>query len=244
MYDPEVLLAGVDDRLVPFLVLSAISFVGLIVWYYEAVRVGERDRAYSMPVVITFVWLAHDATLVLHFPDWFGGQYDHWLTQLYWVAMVCTTLTEVFFVVQLMRFGRDELAPFLSPVAYRAAVVACLGGVWIIWLVLKSFINDPLFQVTFGLTAAMYPPCGMALLLRRRSRRGQSVGQWAGFTVAPAFWFLASIVAFGPAFRAWEWIAVGVVTTVWGAVTTVLVARTAPAGAGSVADEVPGRVHV
>ena len=242
MYDPNVVLQGVDDHTVPFLLFSAISFVGLIIWYYEAVRVGERDRSYSMPVVITFVWLAHDATLVFHFSDWFGGPYDHWLTQLYWVAILCTTHTEVFFVVQLMRFGREELAPFLSPAAFRVAVIACLAGVWAIWLVLKAFINDPLFQVTFGLTVAMYPPCGMALLLRRGSSRGQTARQWGGFTLAPAGWFVATVIAFGSAFRAWEWITLGVVTVVWGTCTTVLVARAAPAG--SVPDEVPGRVHV
>ena len=229
MYDPQVLLDGVDAHVVPFLLLSAVSFAGLIVWYYEAIRAGERDRAFSMPPVITMVWLAHDATLVAHFSDWFGGPYDHWLMKLYWVAMVGTSAVEVVFLAQLMRFGRPELAPNLSPALYNAAVLAVLAGTTVIWLALKRVIGDDLFQVTFALTAAMFPPFGMALLLRRGTRRGQTVRMWVGFTVAPAFWFMASIVAFGPPFRSALWILLGVVTTAWAIVTTVLVAQ-APEG--------------
>lgn len=229
MYDPHVLLQGVDDHVVPFLLLSAISFAGLIVWYYEAITVAERDRSFSMPPVITMVWLAHDATLVAHYSDWFGGPYDHWLMQLYWVAMICTSAVEVWFVFQLLRFGRKELAPGLSQAAFTVAVLAALAGTVVIWLALKRVVADDLFQVTFALTAAMFPPFGMALLLRRGSRRGQTVRMWAGFTVAPTFWFLATVVAFGPPFRSAVWILLGVVTATWGALTTVLVAR-APAG--------------
>jgi hypothetical protein len=242
MYDPQVLLDGVDSHLVPFLLLSAISFGGLILWYSEAIRVGERDRSFSMPPVITLVWLAHDATLVAHFSDWFGGPYDHWLMKLYWVAMVCTSLVEVLFVVQLMRFGRPELAPKLSSSAFNVAVLIALAGTTVIWLALKRVIADDLFQVTFALTAAMFPPFGMALLLRRGSRRGQTVMQWVGFTIAPAFWFAATVVAYGPPFRSFGWITLGVVVTAWGAVTTVLVSRAPadPIPAGAAADQETG----
>ncbi|HYH49324.1 MAG TPA: hypothetical protein VEG38_07225 [Acidimicrobiia bacterium] len=225
MYDPHVLLEGVDDHVVPFLALSAVSFAGLIVWYYEAIKVGERHRSFSMPPVITMVWLAHDATLVAHFSDWFGGPYDHWLMQLYWVAMLGTSAVEVFFVVQLVRFGRRELAPSLSQAAFTVAVLVAQAAAFVIWLSLKRIIDDDLFQVTFALTAAMFPPFGMSLLLRRGSRRGQTVNQWIGFTIAPAFWFLATIVAYGPPFRSALWISLGIVTTAWGALTAYLLAR-------------------
>ncbi|HVW34700.1 MAG TPA: hypothetical protein VHL53_19360 [Acidimicrobiia bacterium] len=229
MYDPHVLLRGVDDHVVPFLVLSAVSFAGLIVWYYEAITAAERDRVISMPPVITMVWLAHDATLVAHFSDWFGGPYDHWLMKLYWVAMVGTSAVEVLFLTQLARFGRAELAPRLSQAAFTVAVLAAQAATLVVWLALRRIIADDLFQVTFALTAAMFPPFGMALLLRRGTRQGQTARLWAGFTVAPACWFAASILAFGPPFRSAAWISLGVVTTAWGALTTVLVARS-PAG--------------
>ena len=242
MYDPQVVLDGVDAHVVPFLLLSTISFAGLILWYSEAIRIGERDRSFSMPPVITMVWLAHDATLVAHWSDWFGGPYDHWLMKLYWVAMVCTSAVEVLFVIQLLRFGRKELAPNVSQAFFTVAVLAAQAGTIVIWLSLKRIIADDLFQVTFALTAAMFPPFGMALLLRRGSRRGQTVRMWVGFTIAPAGWFLASIIAFGPPFRSAVWILLGIVTTAWGALTTLLVAR-APATEPS-GDELAGRVHV
>lgn len=225
MYDPQVLLDGVEDHLVPFLLLSGASFVGLIIWYSEAIRAGERDRCISMPPVVTFLWLAHDATFVTHFPDWFGGRYDHWLLQLYWVALLGTTLVECWFVGQLIRFGRDELLPRVTQRVWTALVFTGLAGGWAVWLVLKQAIADPLFQVTFALTVAMFPPFGMALLFRRGSARGQTTTMWAGFTVAPAGWFAATIVAFGPAFRSWQWISLAAVTVTWGTATTLLIAR-------------------
>lgn len=240
MYDPQAVLNGVDDHVVPFLLLSAVSFAGLIIWYYEAIRIGERDRSFSMPPVITMVWLAHDATLVARFSDWFSGPYDHWLMQLYWVAMVCTSAVELLFVVQLLRFGRQELAPRLSPPAFTIGVLAAQAATVVIWLALKRVIDDDLFQVTFALTAAMFPPFGMALLLRRGTRRGQTTRQWIGFTIAPAFWFGATIVAYGPPFRSALWILLGLVTTVWGALTAYLVAR-APHRSGN---ETPFRVDM
>ncbi|MEW6475806.1 MAG: hypothetical protein AB1679_26420 [Actinomycetota bacterium] len=225
MDDADVVLDSVGDHLAPFLLFSAISFVGLIVWYVEAIRAGERDRCISMPPVITFMWLAHDATFVAHFPDWFGGRYDHWLMQLYWVALLGTTLVECWFVGQLLRFGRREILPDVTQRVWTVLVFAGLTGAWAIWLVLKDAIADPLFQVTFALTVAMFPPFGMALLLRRRSARGQTTAMWAGFTAAPAGWFAATMVAFGPAFRSWLWAGLGLVTVTWGAATTLLVAR-------------------
>ena len=250
MYDPHVLLRGVDDHVVLFLLFSAVSFAGLIVWYYEAITVAERDRCISMPPVITMAWLVHDATLVAHFSDWFGGPYDHWLMKLYWLAMVGTASVEVVFGVQLLRFGREEIAPRLSPTLYRIGVLAATAGTLAIWLALKRIITDDLFQVTFALTAAMFPPFGMALLLRRGDRRGQTVRMWAGFTVAPAGWWVASVVAFGPPFRSALWIVLGVAVTAWGAVTTVLVARAPAFDSGPVAprrssaSQVAGRVDV
>jgi len=225
MYDTRFLLDDVDAHLVPFLLISAVSFVGLIVWYHEAIWAGERDRCISMPPVITLTWLAHDATYVLNLSTWFSGRYDHWLPQLYWVALLGTTLVEVWFVGQLIRFGRDELLPEVGQRLWAGLVLAALAGVWAIWLVLKHFISDDLYQVTFGLTVAMFPPFGTALLLRRRSGRGQTTRMWAGFTLAPAGWFLTSILYFGPAFRSWEWISLAVVTVVWGVIGTGLVAR-------------------
>jgi hypothetical protein len=233
MYDPAVVLQGIDDHVVPYLLLSVASFAGLFLWYYEAIRIGERDRAYSMPVFITFTWLAHDATFVARYSDWFGGPYDHWVTKLYWVAMLCTSLVEVFFVIQLLRLGRPEIAPRTSQTAFSAGVLLALAGTWSIWLMLKDVMSDDLFQVSFALTAACYPGLGLALLLRRRSRRGQTVRQWIGFTTAVGFWFIATLVAYGPSFRSWQWIALALTTVVWGSTTTVLVAR--PTAAGPVA---------
>lgn len=240
MYDPSVLLDGVDDHVVPFLALSAVSFGGLFVWYREALVAGARDRCASMPPVITMAWLVHDATVVGQAGHWFGGRHDHWLMQLYWVAMVGTALVEVLFVRQLLRYGREELAPTSTPAQFRAGVLVALAATAVIWWVLKRTLADDLFQVTFGLTAAMFPPCGMAMVARRGDRRGQTVPMWAGFTTAVAGWWLASYVAFGPWFRSAAWVALGIATVGLGAAATVVVGRTPEATEGPIPVAVGG----
>jgi len=51
--------------------------------------------------------------LPLRFDDWFD-RYDHWFMQLFWFAIIVTFVSETVYVVQTIRYGRDELSPGLS----------------------------------------------------------------------------------------------------------------------------------
>jgi hypothetical protein len=227
VYDPHVTLDAIDAHKVAIVLLAGGALVCNYVWFVEAYRVARRDRAYSLPLFCTLFWFAHDGSYVYRYSDWFGT-YSHWFPKLFWVGLVVTSGFEVVFVAQLLRYGRKELAPQVDQGTFTAAVVAAIVASALIWEVVKGSLADPLYLYSLGVAIVAYPPFGMALLIQRRSRQGQSVVMWLGFLGTAVGWFVASTLWFGPDFRTWRWLALGAVSIGWGIVTTVLVHR-APA---------------
>ena len=225
MYDPERVLALVDDNLLGVLLFGGLSFGCLFVYFYETARLGFRDRCAPLTLLAVGVFIAHDANFVVNFDDWFHT-YDHWLLKGFWAALVLTTCVELVFLSQIIRFGREEMAPRLSQPMWTLAclggVVACIAG----WGLLKETIDDPLYLVSFLLTITWCLPAISALYLRRGVRRGLSVLQLAMYCGMALGYVMLTVVVFE--FDSFWWIAVCTVTLVWGALMLAAVAR-APA---------------
>lgn len=227
MYDPHAMLQTIDANRVPILLLCSLAMVANYVWFAEAIRVARRDRSYSMPLAATYFFLVHDASFVALYSKWFN-EYAHWYCELFWVALVVTTLMEIIFLSQTLQYGRAELFPTLSPFAFTGVIFAGVTAVAVIWLLVKSALNDDLYILSFFFAISWYPPLGMALLMRRKTRQGQTPLMWASFTAMGLFSFLASWFFFGPALHSWLWLAFWAVTIGWSLVTTWMVYR-APA---------------
>ena len=60
MYNPQELLSLIDHN--KWWILGGFGIVMIFqwIWLIECVRVARRDRAYSMPLFLTFFWFAHD----------------------------------------------------------------------------------------------------------------------------------------------------------------------------------------
>ena len=227
MYNPEAVLAAIDDHKWKIFVLACVSIVSNYIWFVEALRVARRDRCYSIPLFCIMFWFAHDASYLYRFSDWFHGN-EHWYPKLFWVAIVVTNACEIAFIAQVIRYARKELAPGLAKRTFTVALAAAIVGSVLLWEVVKGSLGDPLYIVSFGLCVAAYPPFGIALVIRRGSRQGQSVLMWVAFVVTGVAWFIASTVWFTPEFREWRWIALGIVSTLWAVAATLVVSR-APA---------------
>ncbi|MGH9034551.1 MAG: hypothetical protein ACRD0O_02215, partial [Acidimicrobiia bacterium] len=119
-------------------------------------------------------------------------------------------------------------APGLDQRTFTAAVLAAIAVSAVLWEVVKGMLGDPLYLYSLAVAVVAYPPFGMAMVIRRRSRQGQSTLMWLGFLGTATGWFVASTLWFGPEFRAWRWLALGAVSIGWGVVTTLIVHR-APA---------------
>jgi hypothetical protein len=214
MYDPQTVLKAVDTHTVGVLALAGITIVGMAIWFQQAFVVARRHRAYAFPIFCTAFWFAHDSSYVARFNQWFGT-YDHWFPKLFWFALVVTSLTEMVYIGQTIRFGAREY-PRLSRRAYSWLVIGAVVSGVVIWTMVKAALNDSLYLIAFGLTVAVYPPFAFALTLRRQSLRGQSALMWLGFIVLAAGWFSLTTIYFGPTFQSWQWITLGVFSVLGG----------------------------
>ncbi|MGH7960498.1 MAG: hypothetical protein ACRERD_01575 [Candidatus Binatia bacterium] len=227
MYDPHAMLQIIDANRVPILLLFSLAMMANYVWFADAIRVAKRDRSYAMPLAATYFFLVHDASFVAHYSKWFN-EYGHWYCELFWVALVFTTLMEIVFLYQTLQYGRAELFPTLSQPLFTAIILAGVAAVAVFWLLVKSALSDDLYILSFFVAIAWYPPLGTALVLRRKSRQGQTPLMWTSFTAMGMFSFLASWFFFGPVFQSWLWLAFWAATLGWSLVTTWMVYR-APA---------------
>ncbi|MGQ0530803.1 MAG: hypothetical protein ACT4PG_13560, partial [Panacagrimonas sp.] len=202
---------------------------GNAVCYYEALRLGFRDRLCAMHLSGLFLFIPHDTDYVLLWEKWFV-EYDHWFLKLFWVALVFTVLAAWAFLFPFLRYGQREWMPQVSRPTFIALV---LGGLLMstgVWLALKSVLQDELFLFAFGLTGFWCAPFGMGLMLRRGHRGAQSAAMWIGYTAIPVFYWIAAALYLGPYFQSPVWLVMGVAATIWGLANVVLLKQLPSAG--------------
>ncbi len=224
MYDAAAVLAAIDAQPVPILLLCAAALAGNALYYYECMRLGFKEQAYGMPLVGLFFFIPHDMHYVLLWEKWFV-EFDHWFLKLFWIGLVVTATAAWVFLWQAIRYGRRELVPALGQRAFTLLVFAGLAAGSVAWWSVKSVLQDELFLFAFGFTAFWCAPFGMALMLKRRSRLGNSPKMWMGYTAIPLFYWLATVIYLPDAFRSPVWIALGVVSICWGVANAYLAVR-------------------
>jgi hypothetical protein len=222
VYQAPELLSRIDEHRWLILSAFAVAMIFQWIWLIDCVRVGRRDRAYSMPLFCTFFWFAHDTGCVARFNEWFNT-YDHWYLKCFWLGLLTAAVLELIFFAQVLRYGRAELLPMLGQRAFAGVLVLGVVVSAVTWELLKELLGDPLYQASPALAMLSYPIFGAALMFRRRSAIGQSVTMWANFTAMTVCWFIASAIWFGGGFRSWQYLGAGVVAALGGAVMTYLV---------------------
>ncbi|MGV0735086.1 hypothetical protein ABQF35_04875 [Mycobacterium syngnathidarum] len=213
MYDAVEVLHHADEKVALTLVFGAIAFGSMFVWYYQAVRLAFRDRCTPWTPIALGFFIVHDGSYLLRFDDWFTI-YDHWLLKGLWVVLIFTESLNIALLVAVFRFGREESAPHLSQQQWA---VACIFGIvaWATgWGLIKSALEDPLFQISFLLTLTWLLPSYTSLLARRGTRRGLSVSMFLAYTGIAIGFALLSIVVFE--FHSFWWIGTVAVTIAWG----------------------------
>ena len=219
MYDPHDVLSRISVHPWPIVALCGLALAFNYAWYVEEIRVARRDRCYTMPPAITLVYLAHDGSYLLLLGTWWG-QYAHWFTQLFWVALVFTFAGEAVIFAQTLRYGRAELAPKLSQRAFVALMFAGLVVTAVAWAAVKVSLGDELYLLTFMVLIFWAAPFGSALMLRRNSGRGTTIWMWASATLIGVLYGAATVLWFGPAFRSVPWIALWLGAAGWGGYNT------------------------
>ena len=214
MYDPQSVIQNISDNIVWFMVFGAVGMICNWWLLFECVKLGFRDKTYSIALFATYFWTAHDISFMLLWKTWFV-ELDFWVWKLFWLNISCSVVFEVIFYYQMIKFGLDELFPGLSK---RAAITLLFAGQLIafpvFWYVKMVMGGDPMFLSIMVLTIFACPIFAIPIAMRRQSRRGQSVllnviyiimvvGIWSA-------WYVTDILFQSPWF-----IALGLATITW-----------------------------
>jgi hypothetical protein len=195
MYRPHQVLAQIDANQWKIIALCAVAMVFNYAWFIAAFRVARRDRVYSVPVMSTLFWLVGDSSFLLHYDKWFNT-YKDWYPELFWVALVFTVL--------------GELLPSASQRQFAAILLVGVGAAIVLWSLFRHIIVDPLWINYFALANVVGPIFAAGLVIKRRSRAGQTPLIWVCYAAMSACWYVAESLWFGPTFQSDEYIAVGI----------------------------------
>ena len=206
MYDPIATLQQIDQNKLTVIALCLVALVFNYAYFGEALRLGRRDRTYSVPASVTLLFLPHDLSYLFLFEKWFV-QYDHWFCKLWWVGLIFTSAIEALFLLQLLRYGREEILPRLSPKAYVAVMLLVLCASTLAWLTVKQALNDELYLFSFGWTLFWGSPLVISMMVRRGTTRGQSRWMWVSYMLMAVFYWAATTFM-DPYFRSPSWWAV------------------------------------
>jgi len=212
-YDPQAVLANVDRHTFGVMSFMTLCLVSTFVYLVSAFRTARHDRSYPAPLSAVGWFAIHDANFVLQWHLWFDV-YHHWWLESWAIALIFTSGIEFALCYQVYKYGREELMPRLTQRQFGFAVIGCLIGIGVVWVMVKSILDDPLFLIAFAVTAWWPPVWATLLLVRRQSMRGQTMlmnwcllGDIIGMSGA---WFFLD-----PWFRSPLFIAFTIVTVAW-----------------------------
>jgi hypothetical protein len=169
---PEV-LNNIDSHLAAALLAGIMIFVGAFIQYFEGIRLGFRHKTHAIPVFANMYFFAHDLLFVGLFTHWFV-EVNHWLFKLFWVGIVIFTVLECVVHYQTIKFSRSDLFPGLNQQQYIIVYVALQVVVVALFWFIYSHLDDPLFLISFATTEIISNVFNIPMLLKRRSRQGQS----------------------------------------------------------------------
>jgi len=226
IYNVDTTLANIDQHLVQLLVFGGLALIFNFTYFGAAIYEGFRHKLYPMPVACTMLFIPHDLLYLLMAHKWFG-EYHHWFPRLFWFGLIITNVQEMVFFYQTLKWGRKELLPDVSQRAYVLIMWILLAATFIVWLSVKKVLADELWLFTFGWTVWFCVPFVIPLMLRRRSRAGQSSLMWLAYIgMAISYWI--AVWPLDDFFRSAEWLGLGFVIVGW-AVATLWVLRRLPA---------------
>jgi hypothetical protein len=167
------------------LLLTVISGLAWTVVYVEAIRLGFRDRTYAIPVAALALNFAWEVTYTVQaFTAPLGVQA---FVNLTWA------LADLVIVYTYFRFGRHEFDSGLTQSLFVSWSVILFGSSFVVqWLFLGEFGFDAAVRYSAFLQNLLMSCLFLAMLMVRRSLRGQSltvaVAKWIG-TLAPTLLF-------------------------------------------------------
>jgi hypothetical protein len=209
------------------LVVSAYFQMGMAIW------LGFRDRTHAIPLIPLMMFFAHDLEHMLRHSYWFHTIGNPFFTAGYWTFPIYI-IAELLILFQMLRYSRADLFPGASLSQSILIMGALQIGVFVVYIWAHEQFRDPLYLVVaLGLTQFLSHAFNIPMLMRRRSRRGQSLAFAINIFLGAGIlnWFVG-MPLFAVQFRTPVHYAMGAVVAALGLVYIYMLAR-APRYSGS-----------
>lgn len=177
VYDEITVLQVIDDRAVWACAFGALAFLSNWTYFYACQRDARRDRCTPMALWGTTLFIAHDGSFLINAQHWFtdyDGVAGAWMLPLFWCGLIVTFSFELIFFSQTIRYGRAEYAPRMTQAQWTAYCYAALAVGITFWSIAKTYMDDPIYLMTFLVTYGMCAPATMQALARRGDSSGLS----------------------------------------------------------------------
>jgi len=230
MYDAHEALLAIDQHTATIMACLLITVIGAFFYFVIAMTMAIKQKVYVVPFIGSAVFLWHDFTFVLMYDQWFHV-YNHWWVKMWWFALCGTVGFEVLMIYQVYRYGHKELWPNLSKRAFGALVVLGTLGVGVMWALVKVSLGDPLFFITFAVTASFSVPFHTAVMSRRQSRSGQSIAMELS-TIVMLWSLTGAFMQIAPFFHSPAYLGFVAVFTAWPLANVWLILRLPSAAVG------------
>ena len=213
-YDPAAALHAIDQNIPLIAVCLAVALGLSFVYFIIGIRMAIKQKVYVEPFMGASLFLWHDGSYAAQLPHWAAAYDSHWWLMMWSYGLMGTVALEAFLLYQFVKYGRKELFPEMSEAAFAAMTIAGVLAVGAVWWLVKSSLNDPLYFITFAITAFWSTPWKVGIMMRRRSSAGQSV--WMNLCVFVIFGAVSIVfMTVAPAFRTVPYLAVLAVFMIW-----------------------------
>lgn len=171
--DIDAVLQHMEKHSIQLTICGAVTLVGGLIQFYEILRLGFKHKTHAVPLVVNLFWLANDVMYVALFSRWFHDV-DNATFRNAWFVWLPYMFLEMTIAWQIVTYSRDEVFGGVSKARAWALYAFFQAGVFAFYLWLVDLLNDYFLQV-MGVITVIGSNMGIALLLRRRSRKGQSM---------------------------------------------------------------------
>lgn len=228
MYDVQAVYSNMASHTAELQFFGALLMISGYLQVGEAIRLGFAHRSHAIPLFAVLYFFAHDVTYVLMYHHWFHD-IDHPLFQTnYWFILAFIPL-EIVLLYQIIRYSRAELFPGASLRQAILILIALQAATFVAFWWLRAQWHDPLFLVSFVSTQIVSHAFNIPLLLRRQSRKGQSMlFAWNILLGAGIVTFFFAFPLYGTPFQSIEFYLLGGVITLLG-LAYIYLLRRAPA---------------
>jgi len=223
VYDNIARHSGEIQIVFGLLVVSAYIQMGLAIW------LGFRDKSHAIPIVPLMIFFAHDTEHLYRHNYWFKIIGHPFFMAGYWTFPIYIA-AELVIMFQIIRYSRAELFPGASCRQAIGILIALQICTFVVYVWAHEQLGDPLYLVVaLGVTQFLSHAFNIPMLLRRGSRKGQSIFFACNILLGAGIlnWFFG-LPLFAEQFRTPAHYAMGTVVVLLGSAYLYLLWRTPP----------------